>query len=44
MEFTSMPSGAAMAAVARKRAELIRVNFILNVWVGEGEGEVLFVC
>jgi hypothetical protein len=31
MEFTSMPSGEAMAAVARKRTEEIRVNFILMV-------------
>lgn len=30
IEFTSTPSGEAMAAVARKRAEEIRVNFILE--------------
>jgi hypothetical protein len=29
IEFTSIPSGEAMPAVARKRAEEIRVNFIL---------------
>lgn len=29
IEFTSRPSGEAMAAVARKRAEEIKVNFIL---------------
>ena len=29
IEFTSIPSGEAMAAVARKSAEEIRVNFIL---------------
>jgi hypothetical protein len=31
IEFTSNPSGEAMAAVARKRVEEIRVNFILMV-------------
>ena len=41
MELTSTPSGAAMAAVARKRAEVTRVNFIL---IEIGLGDELKVC